>query len=258
MYQLVGKLNRLKRVLKELNRSSFNEVVLSAEQAKEQLLDCQKKIQLDLMNTTLIGEEKELSKTYHRLQLANDVLLFCKGDFHSVMLILRGLKTFLKASGLTTNAEKSNIFSVNMNMQHLEGLCEITGYQKGKLPFRYLGVPITSRKISIVDFEILVDKLTVKVRGWGSRTLSYAGRVQLINSIKNEGGLGVTDCVSWNDAVIVKYVWNIAQKEDNLWVKWVNHLFIKEESWWDYEAPQDINWYWKKICHIRDKMAIGM
>ncbi|XP_075084724.1 uncharacterized protein LOC107792115 [Nicotiana tabacum] len=195
------------------------------------------------------------------------VLLFCKGDFHAVMLMLRGLKTFSEASGLTTNVGKSNIFSANMNMQHLKDLCEITGYQKGKLSFRYLGVLITSRKISVVDCEMLVDKLTVKVRGWGSRTLSYAGRVQLINSVllhthvywasifilpravlnritsicrnylwdgkvdtnrvpliawdficrsKKEGGLGVTDCVSWSDAAIGKCIWNIAQKTYNL------------------------------------------
>nr|XP_016469794.1 PREDICTED: uncharacterized protein LOC107792115 [Nicotiana tabacum] len=220
------------------------------------------------------------------------VLLFCKGDFHAVMLMLRGLKTFSEASGLTTNVGKSNIFSANMNMQHLKDLCEITGYQKGKLSFRYLGVLITSRKISVVDCEMLVDKLTVKVRGWGSRTLSYAGRVQLINSVllhthvywasifilpravlnritsicrnylwdgkvdtnrvpliawdficrsKKEGGLGVTDCVSWSDAAIGKCIWNIAQKTYNLRVKWVNHLYIKEESAWDYEAPQDNN-----------------
>lgn len=50
---------------------------------------------------------------------------------------------------------------------------------------------------------------------------------------------------------------NIAQKEDNLWVMWVNHLYIKEEDWWDYEVPQDNSWYWKKICHIKYKMARG-
>lgn len=47
MYQLVGKLNRLKGVLKGLNKDSFNEEVLSAEQAKEQLWACQGKVQLD-------------------------------------------------------------------------------------------------------------------------------------------------------------------------------------------------------------------
>ncbi|XP_016456605.2 uncharacterized protein LOC107780573 [Nicotiana tabacum] len=47
----------------------------------------------------------------NHLCFANVVLLFCKGDYHSMILILRGLKTFSQASGLTTNAGKSNNFS---------------------------------------------------------------------------------------------------------------------------------------------------
>lgn len=36
-------------------------------------------------------------------------------------------------------------------------LCEATGYQKGSLPFRYLGVLISAKKLSIMDCEILID-----------------------------------------------------------------------------------------------------
>ncbi|XP_019235900.1 PREDICTED: serine/threonine-protein phosphatase 7 long form homolog [Nicotiana attenuata] len=81
--------------------------------------------------------KKCLSIKLNHLYFADDVLLFCKGDFHLVMLMLRGLKNFSVASRLTTNAGKSNIFNVNMNLQHLENLCELTRYQKGKLPFSY-------------------------------------------------------------------------------------------------------------------------
>lgn len=45
---------------------------------------------------------------------------------------------------------------------------------------------------------------------------------------KKQQGLGIKDCITWNEAVMVKYVWNIANKEDNLWVKWVNHVYIKD------------------------------
>ncbi|KAK4731424.1 hypothetical protein R3W88_024412 [Solanum pinnatisectum] len=34
---------------------------------------------------------------------------------------------------------------------------------------------------------------------------------------KKEGGLGIMDCMIWNEAAIAKYVWNIAKKTDNLW-----------------------------------------
>ncbi|XP_019258688.1 PREDICTED: uncharacterized protein LOC109236903 [Nicotiana attenuata] len=66
----------------------------------------------------------------NHLCFADGVLLFCKGEIQSVMLLLRGLQTFTIAFGLTTNAGKSNIFAVNMEAKEMEDLCEITGYSK--------------------------------------------------------------------------------------------------------------------------------
>lgn len=45
---------------------------------------------------------------------------------------------------------------------------------------------------------------------------------------KRGGGLGINDRVVWNEAAINKYVWHI----DNLWVRWVNHIYIKEVYGW--------------------------
>lgn len=120
------------------------------------------------------------SLQFNHLCFADDVLLFYKGEFNSVMLILRGFQTFSNSSGLTTNAYKSNIFAVNME---IENLCEKTGYNKGRLPFKYLGVPISSKKLSKKDCQLLVDKITTRIRSWGSKHLSYAGRVQMINAV---------------------------------------------------------------------------
>ncbi|XP_070028800.1 uncharacterized protein [Nicotiana sylvestris] len=88
-----------------------------------------------------------------------------------------------RASGLCTNAGKSYIFSANMEQQCLVDLCDITGYQKGSLPFKYLGIPMSTEKLIGIECEILVDKMTTKIKTWGSMHLSYAGRVQLINSV---------------------------------------------------------------------------
>ncbi|XP_019225393.1 PREDICTED: uncharacterized protein LOC109206976 [Nicotiana attenuata] len=244
----------------------------------------------------------------NHLCFADDILLFCKGNYQSAMLMLRGLQSFTNASRMTTNAGKSNIFSANMPKQELEDLCEATGYQKGTLPFRYLGVPISAKKLSSLDCEVLIDKTTARIRTWSSRNMSYAGRVQLINVVllhvhtywssifilpkavmekliaicrnhlwdgkeqtnkapliawdivcrpKCKGGLGIKDCLVWNEAAIAKYIWNIAQKADNLWVKWVNHVYIKEASWDHYVPPNDCSWYWKRICNIKEKFKDG-
>ncbi|XP_070022703.1 uncharacterized protein [Nicotiana sylvestris] len=74
---------------------------------------------------------------------------------------------------------------------------------------------------------------------------------------KKEGGLGIHECIVWNEATIAKYAWNIEQKCDTLWVRWVNHVYIKGKDWWQYKPPQDCTWYWKKICDIKEKFKDG-
>lgn len=83
--------------------------------------------------------------------------------------MLQGLIIFSETSGLTTNAGKSNIFSVNMKKQCLDDICELTGYAKGTLPFKYLGVPISSKRLSTVDCEMLVDKMVSRIKTWGDK-----------------------------------------------------------------------------------------
>ncbi|OIT30778.1 hypothetical protein A4A49_58251, partial [Nicotiana attenuata] len=70
-----------------------------------------------------------------------------------------------------------------MEEQDLQNLCELTSYKRGTLPFRYLGVPILPKKLTIMDCEVLVDKMTVKIKSWGTRNLSYAWRVLLVNTV---------------------------------------------------------------------------
>lgn len=47
---------------------------------------------------------------------------------------------------------------------------------------------------------------------------------------KKEGGLGVMDCITWNDAAVAKHIWNVVSKADNLWVKGANHLYMKGQD----------------------------
>lgn len=49
---------------------------------------------------------------------------------------------------------------------------------------------------------------------------------------KENGGMGVRDCIAWNVVVVGKYVWQVARKEDLLWIKWVHHMYIKDNKWW--------------------------
>lgn len=72
---------------------------------------------------------------------------------------------------------------------------------------------------------------------------------------KRAVGLGVKDCEIWNLAAIGKLVWDVASKADKMWVKRVNHIYIKGVDWWAYTPANDDRWSWKKICQVRNKVA---
>ena len=55
-------------------------------------------------------------------------------------------------------------------------VCEIP---LGVIPFRYLGVPLSSKRLTAVECEHLALKMTSKIRSWQVRNLSYATRLQL-------------------------------------------------------------------------------
>lgn len=65
----------------------------------------------------------------------------------------------------------------------MESIQSISGIRIGKLPVRYLGVPLVTRKLSETDCQPLVDKIQAMVRHWSANSLSFAGRLQRIRAV---------------------------------------------------------------------------
>ncbi|XP_074266809.1 uncharacterized protein LOC141590096 [Silene latifolia] len=70
------------------------------------------------------------------LMFADDLLLFCKGDVKSIMVILRFFSTFSHASGLQMNPTKTNAFFNGVPSDVKHEILQISGVQEGLLPFR--------------------------------------------------------------------------------------------------------------------------
>uniref|UniRef100_A0A803PWX2 Reverse transcriptase domain-containing protein n=1 Tax=Cannabis sativa TaxID=3483 RepID=A0A803PWX2_CANSA len=236
---------------------------------------------------------------------ADDLLIFSHGDFISAMLMLRGLKLFSSTSGLMPNEQKTAIYCSGMPDAEVGRILDASQFNRSSLPFRYLDIPICSKKISHSECQILLEKMVSKIRGWSSRNLSYMGRVTLINAVliaihtywaqimilpkkllkdieaicrsylwkgtqmmmgpglvawehvcapKNTGGLGLRDIQKWNTAAMTRYVWDIASKKDCLFVRWIHNVYLKDSCWWDYEAPTDCSWFWKKLVGVKNQV----
>ncbi|PKA45995.1 Putative ribonuclease H protein [Apostasia shenzhenica] len=48
---------------------------------------------------------------------------------------------------------------------------------------KYLGIPLISRRPIKADFQHIIDSVRDRISSWGTRNLSLAGRVTLINSV---------------------------------------------------------------------------
>lgn len=118
----------------------------------------------------------------HLLFFADDVIIFSQ----STPLVARNLKAFLdnfyKFSGLSISWQKSTIFFSNCEKSDMGAISTILGVEAGQLPVKYLGMPLSSKRLSLSNCQPLLDKFKKRLSGWKSKILSYAGRVELIRS----------------------------------------------------------------------------
>ncbi|XP_058776177.1 uncharacterized protein LOC131650488 [Vicia villosa] len=117
------------------------------------------------------------------LTFVDDLLLFSRGDKDSVDLLLAQMAYFSRSTGLCVNRNKCFIYTGGVSDRDKETFRNLTKFIEGELPFRYLGVPLTSKKLAIKHCLVLIDKIIHKVTHWNSKLLTYAGRVQLIKSV---------------------------------------------------------------------------
>nr|XP_009597305.1 uncharacterized protein LOC104093282 [Nicotiana tomentosiformis] len=94
------------------------------------------------------------------LIFADDLMIFCKGNVSSVKRVIKALNHFGMVSGLTTNLDKSSIFIAGVEESIKEEFLAITGFSLGTFTIRYLGLPISPKKWSKIDCQMLAGKIT--------------------------------------------------------------------------------------------------
>ncbi|XP_058783126.1 uncharacterized protein LOC131657781 [Vicia villosa] len=171
------------------------------------------------------------------------------------------------------------------------------------MPFKYLGVPLDGKKLTIANCQPLIEKMMCRLNHRCTRLLSYAGRLQLAKSVLfaianywlqisplpkkvishieslcrrflwsgkedvrktapvsweticnpiAEGGLNVIGLGWWNQATLGKMLWNLYQKKDRLWIKWVHHFYMKGKNIIDYMPKTTASWIIRAIFKHND------
>ncbi|XP_022861876.1 uncharacterized protein LOC111382204 [Olea europaea var. sylvestris] len=117
------------------------------------------------------------------LAFADDLMLFARGDFMSVRILMNCLSKFEDVLGLRMNASKSSMFTTSIHGNDLEGIEALTNIPIGSLSFRYLGIPIAARKLKISSYNVLFNKLSAYICAWTKSSLSYVDRMELVRAI---------------------------------------------------------------------------
>ena len=99
-----------------------------------------------------------------QLSFVDDLILFCRGDLHSVNVFKQYLNAFHELSGSHVNEGKSNCFIAGLKEEEALTLIQFLEFQGGKCPKRYLGVPLITTKLGAAECMSLVDNITSKVR----------------------------------------------------------------------------------------------
>ena len=117
------------------------------------------------------------------LCFADDLMVFADGTRESIEEILKVFDEFDRMTGLKISLEKSTLFLAGVSTQSQEEILRHFPFSSGKLLVRYLGLPLLTKNMTVLDYLSLIEKIRKKIGSWTGRFLSYAGRLQLINSI---------------------------------------------------------------------------
>ncbi|KAL2247098.1 UNVERIFIED_CONTAM: hypothetical protein Sindi_2562100 [Sesamum indicum] len=158
--------------------------------------------------------------------------------------------------------------TADIQNDELDGILARTEFARGEMPVRYLGIPLAAQRLSVTNYSPLVDQIVNCISKWTGKSLSYAGRLELIRSNsrrapvtweeichpKEEGGLGIRHIQSWNVALLARVLWNIHRKADTLWVQWVNGVYLRGASIWDWQPKKGDSLLLQQLAEIRNRV----
>ena len=149
-------------------------------------------IAMEYLSRLLKGLREEKKFKYHprcsklnitHLCFADDLLLFARGDLDSVKAMQLCFSQFSQASGLQANLSKSSMYFGGVEQDVKNQMVHQLGYNMEELPFKYLGVPLSTKKMTVMQWYPLIEKIMARITSWTATKLSYAGRAQLVQTV---------------------------------------------------------------------------
>ncbi|KAH0645650.1 hypothetical protein KY285_033693 [Solanum tuberosum] len=77
----------------------------------------------------------------------------------STTRVMEVINHFSEATGLVANMDKASYYCARINAETEQKFLRLTGFSKGTLPIRYLGLLLSSKKWSKIDCQIIIAVL---------------------------------------------------------------------------------------------------
>lgn len=117
------------------------------------------------------------------LMFADDIVIFAKPDQHTVTTIVEALHFFHCMTGLNINKNKSHFLIAGLDANEKDRIITLSGLLPMPINSTYLGIPLTSSRITLTQCLPLYEKIIAKLKSWPTHLLSQAGRITIVKSI---------------------------------------------------------------------------
>lgn len=81
------------------------------------------------------------------------------------------------------NVDKSSVYFGDIKPEIQQDIPQTLEFTKGEMPFRYLGIPLSIKRLSTIQCKSLLDKMLAKIKSYTTRYLSYVGILHLVKSV---------------------------------------------------------------------------
>ncbi|XP_010687149.1 uncharacterized protein LOC104901294 [Beta vulgaris subsp. vulgaris] len=96
------------------------------------------------------------------LMFANDLLMFARANHSPLELLFDAFSKFSYALGLVANLEKSNLYTPGVTVEEKSDLQLIVKMPIESFPLKYLGVPLTTRKLFYQNANLSLKRLLLE------------------------------------------------------------------------------------------------
>ncbi|RVW39477.1 Transposon TX1 uncharacterized 149 kDa protein [Vitis vinifera] len=158
------------------------------------------------------------------LQFADDTIFFSSTREEDMMTLKSVLLVFVHIFGLKVNLDKSNIYDINLEQNHLSRLAEMLDCKASGWPILYLGLPLGGNPKASGFWDPVIERISRRLDGWQKAYLSFGG----------------------------KWLWRYPREGSALWHQVILSIYGSHSNGWD--VNNNVRWShrcpWKAIALV--------